>query len=96
MQTSIMTFDLLLIFIKNERSSKEQLYATIQCFISLYKSSFLIPIKALYLKCLHATHGTGWRLSDITVHVTLAALLHSDPHNTAYLFSSAYVIDCHS
>ena len=75
---------------------ENNLYATIQCFISLYKSGFLIPIKALYLKCLHDTRFTGWRLSDITIDVTPVALLHNDPHSTAHLFSSAYVIKCHS
>lgn len=41
-------------------------------------------------------HFTGLRPSDITIYVTLAALLHNDPRNTAYLFSSAYVIKCYS
>ena len=57
---------------------------------------FPIPIKALYLKCLYDMRFTGLRLSDFTIYVTLAALLHNDPHNTTYLFSSACVIKCYS
>ena len=67
-------------------------------YMQLYNvlSRFPIPIKALYLKCLHDMRFTGLRLSDFTIYVTLPALLHNDPHNTAYLFSSAYVIKCYS
>lgn len=59
-------------------------------------SGFPTPIKALYLKCLHDMCFTGLRLPNFTTHVTLAALLHNDPQNTAYVFSSAYVIKCYS
>ena len=59
-------------------------------------TGFPILIKALYLKCLHDMCFTGLRLSNFTTHVTLAVLLHNDPHNTAYLSSSASVIKCYS
>lgn len=41
-------------------------------------SGFPIPIKALYLKCLHNMCFTGLTLSKFTTHVTLAALSHND------------------
>lgn len=60
----------------------------------MFETAFLFLFKGLFFKCLHDMCFHGLEVIKPDTPGTLAVLLHNDPHNTAYLFSSAYIIKC--